>query len=251
MTTKYKIVLVRHGESEWNKLNLFCGWHDAPLSQTGIAEAHDAGKLLKEKGYTFDVAYTSVLKRAVKTLNIIQEELDLDWIPVHRHYRLNERMYGGLTGLNKAETAKLHGEDKVKIWRRSYAIPPPDVDLDSSEYPGNDRRYKMVDKSLIPRAECLKDTVERVLPYWFDAIVPSILSGQRVIVSAHGNSLRGLVKYLDKIPDDEIVGLNIPTGLPLVYELDEDLKPVKHYYLASEEEVAARVAKVVAQGKSK
>jgi len=250
MAAKYQVVLVRHGESEWNKLNKFCGWHDAPLSEAGIAEAHDGGKLLKEKGFTFDVAYTSVLKRAIHTLNIIQEEMDLEWIPVHRHYRLNERMYGGLTGLNKSETAKKHGEDQVKVWRRSYDIPPPEIELSSPEYPGNDRRYANVDKSLIPRTECLKDTVERVLPYWFDVIVPSILRGERVVISAHGNSLRGLVKYLDKIPDDEIVGLNIPTGVPLVYELDADLKPVKHYYLASEEEVKARIAKVAAQGKA-
>lgn len=247
----YKIVLVRHGESEWNKANKFTGWYDADLSELGVQEAKKAGQLLKENQLKFDVAYTSVLKRAIKTLYLVQEELDLHWIPVHRHWRLNERMYGGLQGLNKAETAAAHGEDQVKVWRRSYSTPPPPVELTSEHYPGTDSRYAMLPKSLIPRSECLKDTVERVLPYWFDNIVPAILRGEKVLISAHGNSLRALVKYLDNVSETEIAELNIPTGIPLVYELDADLQPIKHYYLADQAEVNAAMAKVANQGKAK
>lgn len=247
----YKIVLVRHGESEWNKLNKFCGWYDADLSPLGVEEAKKAGELLQQNGYKFDVAYTSVLKRAIKTLFLIQDGMDLHWIPVHRHWRLNERMYGGLQGLNKAETAALHGEAQVKIWRRSYSTPPPPVELSSDHWPGHDVRYSMLDKSLVPRSECLKDTVERVLPYWFDTIVPAIKRGERVLISAHGNSLRALVKYLDKVSDDDIVEKNIPTGIPLVYELNGDLEPINHYYLADEAEVKAAMDKVANQGKAK
>ena len=243
--------MVRHGESQYNQENRFCGWHDADLSAQGISEAGNAGKMLKEKGYSFDVAYTSVLKRAVKTLNLVLEELDLHYIPVHKHWRLNERMYGGLQGLNKSETAAKHGEDQVKIWRRAYDTPPPSLDIEDQRWPGHDARYKFLDKALVPRTECLKDTVERALPYWFDNIVPSILKGERVLIAAHGNSIRALVKYFDKIPDNDIVELNIPTGIPLVYEFDADLKPLKHYYLASEAEVAAAVARVANQGKAK
>jgi len=247
----YKIVLVRHGESEWNKLNKFCGWYDADLSELGTEEAKKAGELLKENGFKFDVAYTSLLKRAIKTLGLIQDGMDLHWIPVIKHWRLNERMYGGLQGLNKSETAAKHGEDQVKIWRRSYDTPPPPVELSDAHWPGHDPRYAMLDKSLVPRSECLKDTVERVLPYWFDNIVPAIKRGERVLISAHGNSLRALVKYLDKVGDEDIAGLNIPTGIPLVYELNGDLEPIKHYYLADEAEVKAAMDKVANQGKAK
>jgi len=247
----YKIVMIRHGESEWNKLNKFCGWFDADLSELGVEEAISGGKMLKDKGYEFDIAFTSVLKRAIKTLYLVQDSLDAHWIPVVRHWRLNERMYGGLQGLNKAETAKEHGEEQVLTWRRSYDVPPPPVDLTSKHYPASDPKYKFVDKNLIPRCECLKDTVERVLPFWYDQIVPAIKQGQRVLISAHGNSLRALVKYLDNVSDEEIMKLNIPTGLPLVYELDENLTPIKHYYLASDDQVKAATAKVAAQGKAK
>ncbi|XP_064630198.1 2,3-bisphosphoglycerate-dependent phosphoglycerate mutase-like isoform X2 [Lineus longissimus] len=248
---KFTIVLVRHGESAWNKENRFCGWHDADLSSLGMEEAKNGARMLKEKGYTFDVAYTSLLKRAIKTLNLVLDEMDLDWIPVHKHWRLNERMYGGLQGLNKSETAAKHGEDKVKIWRRSYDTPPPTLTVDDERWPGHDRRYADMDQKLVPVTECLKDTVERVLPYWFDQIVPAIKRGERVLISAHGNSLRGLVKYLDKISDADIPGMNIPTGIPLVYELDENLQPVKHYYLASEADVKAAMERVANQGKAK
>ncbi|XP_067928464.1 2,3-bisphosphoglycerate-dependent phosphoglycerate mutase-like [Watersipora subatra] len=247
----YKIVLIRHGESEWNKVNRFCGWYDANLSELGEEEARQGGQLLKENGYKFDVAYTSVLTRAIKTLFILQDELDLHWIPVHRHWRLNERMYGGLTGLNKSETAAKHGEAQVKIWRRSYDVPPPPVELSSEYWPGHDQRYAMLDKSVIPRAECLKDTVVRTLPYWFDHIIPAVKRGERVLISAHGNSIRALVKHLDNVADDAISEVNIPTGIPLVYELDGDLKPIKHYYLADEAKVKAALDKVVNQGKAK
>jgi len=252
---KYTIVFIRHGESRWDQENRFCGWHDADLSETGLEEAKKGAQMLKDKGFTFDVAFTSVLKRAIKTLNIVLDEMDLDWIPVHKHWRLNERMYGGLQGLNKAETAAKHGEDQVKVWRRSYDIPPPVLDLKTDQgqkhNPANDRRYSDVDKSLLPITECLKDTVIRVLPYWFDQIVPAIKSGKRVVISAHGNSLRGLVKYLDNVPDDVIPNTNIPTGIPLVYELDEELNAVKHYYLADEAEVKAAMERVANQGKAK
>jgi len=248
---KYQVVMIRHGESEWNKENKFCGWFDADLSDLGIEEAKSAGQILKERNFQFDIAYTSVLKRAIKTLYYVQNELDLHWIPVERHWRLNERMYGGLQGLNKSETAAKHGEEQVKIWRRSYDTPPPPVDTSSEHYPGNDSKYKYVDKNLIPKAECLKDTVARVLPYWYDVIVPQVLQGKRVLITAHGNSLRAMVKYLDDMTDEEIMALNIPTGIPLVYELDENLRPIKHYYVADEAKVKAALDKVAAQGKAK
>ncbi|CAH1782751.1 unnamed protein product [Owenia fusiformis] len=249
--SSYTVVMIRHGESTYNKENRFCGWHDADLSEKGVEEAKIAGKTLKEKGFKFDIAFTSVLKRAIKTLNLTLEELDLDWIPVVKHWRLNERMYGGLQDLNKSETATKHGEEQVKIWRRSYAIPPPSLEVSDPRWPGHDARYADLDKNVIPRAECLKDTVERALPFWYDQIVPAIKNGKRVIISAHGNSLRAMVKYLDDISDDEIVGKNIPTGIPLVYELNGDLKPIKSYYLADEAAVKAAMDKVASQGKAK
>ncbi|KAK0054621.1 phosphoglycerate mutase [Biomphalaria pfeifferi] len=251
MTTKYKIVLIRHGESVYNEKNLFCGWHDAELSQTGIQEAVYGGQLLKKGGYEFDIAFTSVLKRAIKTLYLIQEELDCHWLPVVRTWRLNERHYGALQGLNKSETAAKYGEDQVQIWRRSYDIPPPPLEKSDERWSGKSKQYADMDQGMIPACECLKDTVERTLPFWYDSIVPAIKSGKRVIISAHGNSLRGLIKYLDNVSDNDIVGLNLPTAIPLVYELDENLRPVKHYYLATEEEVKAAQAKVAAQGKAK
>jgi len=251
MTTKYKIVLVRHGESEYNQKNLFCGWHDADLSAAGIEEAKYGGQLLKEKGFEFDIAFTSVLKRAIKTLYIIQEELDAHYLPVQRHWRLNERHYGALQGLNKSETAAKYGEDQVKIWRRSYDIPPPALEPSDDRWSGKSKQYANMDQGMIPACECLKDTVVRMLPFWYDSIVPAIKSGKRVLISAHGNSLRSLIKYLDNISDDEITGLNIPTAIPLCYELDEHLRPVKHYYLATDEEVKAAVDKVANQGKAK
>ncbi|XP_046546846.1 2,3-bisphosphoglycerate-dependent phosphoglycerate mutase-like [Haliotis rubra] len=246
---KYTLVLVRHGESEWNKLNKFCGWHDADLSETGIAEAKSAGEILNEKGFEFDVAYTSVLKRAIKTLFYIQDATDHHWIPVKRCWRLNERHYGGLQGLNKSETAEKHGEDQVKIWRRSYDIPPPALEESDERWSGKERKYDDLPKSDIPACECLKDTVARVMPYWESDIVPDIKAGRRLIISAHGNSLRGLVKYLDNVSDSDIVGLNIPTGIPLVYRLDEDLRPVSSEYLADQEKVKAAMEKVANQGK--
>merc|ERR1711970_536042 len=247
----HKIVLVRHGESQWNKLNKFCGWFDADLSEQGVAEAKFAGEQLREKGFKFDVAFTSVLQRAIKTLFHIQESLDAHWIPVNRHWRLNERMYGALQGLNKAETAAKHGEKQVKIWRRAYDIPPPKMEKSNPMYPGNDPKYADLAPEDIPQTECLKDTVERFLPYWHDVIAPTVKKGQKVIIAAHGNSLRALVKYLDDIPDEDITELNIPTGIPLVYELNEDLRPIRHYYLASDEQVAAAVDAVANQGKAK
>jgi 2,3-bisphosphoglycerate-dependent phosphoglycerate mutase len=246
----FKLVVVRHGESTWNQENRFCGWHDAELSEKGLQEAHEAGKTLRKENYTFDIAFTSVLKRAIKTLYFIQDETDLHWIPVIRDWRLNERMYGGLQGLNKSETAAKHGEDQVKIWRRSYDVPPPSVDESSPHYPGHDRRYANVDKAKLPKTECLKDTVARVLPAWDELIAPQIKAGKRVLITAHGNSLRALVKYLDNVSEDDIVELNIPTGIPLVYELDADLKPIKHYYLADEETIKAATAAVANQGKA-
>ncbi|MHA1793720.1 MAG: 2,3-diphosphoglycerate-dependent phosphoglycerate mutase [Promethearchaeota archaeon] len=247
----FKLVLLRHGESTWNKENKFTGWTDVPLSKAGEKEALEAAFSLKKKGFTFDIAFTSVLKRAIKTLWIVMEEMDLMWIPVHRHWRLNERHYGALQGLNKAETAKKHGEEQVLIWRRSYDVRPPALEKSDSRYPGNDPRYSDVDVNDLPLAECLKDTVARFLPYWHDTIAPVVKSGKRVLIAAHGNSLRALVKYLDNIPEDEIIKLNIPTGIPLVYELDDDLKPLKNYYLADEEKVKAMMQKVANQGKAK
>lgn len=247
----YKIVLLRHGESIWNKENRFTGWTDVDLSEKGKEEAQKAGEVLKAEGYSFDIAYTSVLKRAIRTLWIVLDVMDLMWIPVIRNWRLNERHYGALQGLNKAETAKQYGEEQVKIWRRSYDIQPPALEKSDPRYPGNDPRYKDLSKSDLPLTECLKDTVARFVPYWENTIAPMVKSGKRVLVTAHGNSLRALVKYLDNIPDDEIVELNIPTGIPLVYELDENLKPIKHYYLGNPEEIEKAAAAVAAQGKAK
>jgi 2,3-bisphosphoglycerate-dependent phosphoglycerate mutase len=246
---KMKLTLLRHGESLWNRENRFCGWTDVDLSDQGMVEAREAGKTLKSEGYSFDVAYTSLLKRAVRTLWIVLDELDQMWIPVERSWRLNERHYGALQGLNKAETAKRFGEDQVLLWRRSYDIRPPALEKTDERYPGHDPRYRGLDDRDLPLTECLKDTVERFLPYWHGSIAPAVKAGKKVIVAAHGNSLRALVKYLDNVSDEDIVALNIPTGIPLVYELDEDLRPVKHYYLGDPEAVA-RAAKAVAdQGK--
>lgn len=247
----YKLVLVRHGESEWNRENRFTGWKDVDLSEKGLQEAAAGGDVLRQEGYTFDIAFTSVLKRAIRTLWIILDRMDLMWIPVQRNWKLNERHYGGLQGLNKAETAKKYGDDQVLVWRRSYDTPPPALSRDDERYPGNDRRYSGLSEKELPLTECLKDTVARVLPFWNDTIAPTIKSGKRVIVAAHGNSLRALVKYLDNVSDDEIVGLNIPTGIPLVYELDENLKPVRHYYLGDQDAIRAAQEKVANQGKAK
>lgn len=247
----YKVVLLRHGESTWNKENRFTGWTDVDLSEKGLYEAKRSGQTLKSEGFKFDLAYTSVLKRAIRTLWITLDEMDLMWIPVIRHWRLNERHYGALQGLNKAETAKKYGDDQVKIWRRSYDIPPPALDKNDERYPGFDLRYKELTDNELPLTECLKDTVERFVPYWENTIAPSVQSGKKVLITAHGNSLRALVKYLDKIPDNEIVELNIPTGIPLIYELDNDLKPIKNYYLGDQDEIAKAAAAVANQGKAK
>ena len=247
----YRVVLLRHGESTWNQENRFTGWTDVDLSEKGRTEAAEAGRLLKEGGYTFDVAFTSVLKRAIRTLWVTLDALDLMWIPVTQHWRLNERHYGALQGLNKAETAAKHGEAQVKIWRRSYDIPPPPLAPDDERYSGRDPRYATMKPEEIPLTESLKDTVARFLPYWHDAIAPAIKSGRRVIVTAHGNSLRALVKYLDNVPDDQIVELNIPTGIPLVYELDEQLRPIRHFYLGDPEAAARAAASVAAQSMAK
>lgn len=247
----YKIVLLRHGESVWNKENLFSGWTDIDLSEQGVAEAHRAGQLLKSEGFIFDVAFTSVLKRAIRTLWITLDELDQMWIPVHHSWRLNERHYGALQGLNKAETAAKYGEAQVKIWRRSYDIQPPALEKDDPRWPGRDPRYASLEPEDVPTTECLKDTVARFLPYWRETIAPTVEAGKRVIIAAHGNSLRALVKYLDNISDEEIVELNIPTGVPLVYELDQDLKPIQHYYLGDPEEIRKAQEAVTMQGKAK
>ncbi|MFA4971072.1 MAG: 2,3-diphosphoglycerate-dependent phosphoglycerate mutase [bacterium] len=247
----YKVVLLRHGESVWNKENRFTGWTDVDLSEKGVSEAHDAGKELKKAGFVFDIAFTSVLKRAIRTLWIVQDDMDLMWIPVEISWRLNERHYGALQGLNKAEMAQAHGEEQVKIWRRSYDIPPPALTPDDRRWSGRDPRYKGLTKEELPATECLKDTVNRFLPYWHGTIAPTIKSGKKVIIAAHGNSLRALVKYLDDVSDQDIVNLNIPTGMPLVYELDADLKPSNRYYLGDPEKVKAAMAAVAAQGKAK
>lgn len=249
--TFYTLVLMRHGESAENSGNRFCGWYDADLSELGEREARAAGKILKDEGYTFDIAFTSVLKRAIKTLNYILDELDLHWIPVDKNWRLNERHYGALQGVNKSDTAAKYGEQQVKIWRRSYTVPPPPLEITDPRWPGYQSKYAFVDKKLIPRHECLKDVLERVLPHWYDAIVPSVKCGQKVLICAHGSSVRSLVKYLDSISDDDIMGVNIPTGIPLVYELDCDLKPIRHFYLGDQEKVQAAIQKVVDQGKVK
>lgn len=246
-----KLVLLRHGESTWNKENRFTGWTDVDLSEKGVEEAYEAAKLLKEGGYTFDLAFTSVLKRATRTLDIVLKEMEHKEIPVIYSWKLNERHYGALQGLNKAETAEKYGEAKVMQWRRDYDTRPPALTNDDPRYPGNDPLYADLDEKDIPLTECLKDTVERFLPYWESNIVPELKAGKKIIIAAHGNSLRALVKYLDNIPDEEIVGLNIPTGIPLVYELDENLKAIRHYYLGDPEKVAAAIAGVKDQLKKK
>lgn len=247
----YKVVLLRHGESTWNKENKFTGWTDVDLSEKGLQEANKAGILLKKKGYTFDIAFTSVLKRAIRTLWITLDNMDLMWIPVYRSWRLNERHYGALQGLNKAETAAKYGDKQVLIWRRSYDIPPPALEVSDPRYPGNDPRYADMNKKDVPKTECLKDTVARFLPYWHKTIAPAIKSGKKVLIAAHGNSLRALVKYLDNISDEQIVKLNIPTGIPLVYELDDELKPIKHDYLGNKAEIEKAMNAVANQGKAK
>lgn len=246
----YKLVLVRHGESVWNKENRFTGWKDAELSEKGIVEAKSAGLRLKAEGFAFDKVYTSVLTRAIKTAWSIMTELDTCWLPVEKTWRLNERHYGGLQGLNKAETAAKHGDDQVHIWRRSYDVPPPALEESDERYVGNDPRYAHLDKSQIPASECLADTVNRVVPYFEENIVPDIKAGQRVLIAAHGNSLRALVKYLDNMNETDIMKINIPTATPLVYELDESLKPIKSYYLADEDALNAAMNSVENQGKS-
>ncbi len=251
MEEKIKLVLIRHGQSTWNLENRFTGWTDVELTDQGCQEAHTGGQLLREKGFSFDIAYTSVLKRAIRTLNIVQEEMDLEWIPVIRAWELNERHYGALQGLNKAETAAKFGEAQVKIWRRSYDVPPPALDLNDDRHPRFDRRYEGLTPAQLPATESLKITLERVLPYWYKTLEPMIKSGKRVLIAAHGNSIRALVKYLDNISENEITELNIPTGIPLVYEFDRDIKPMKHYYLADEETVRKATAAVAAQGKAK
>jgi 2,3-bisphosphoglycerate-dependent phosphoglycerate mutase len=243
----HKVVLVRHGESTWNKENRFTGWHDVDLTDRGRDEAREAGRLLKDGGYVFDVAFTSVLKRAIKTLGLALDTLDQLWIPVTKSWKLNERHYGGLQGLNKAETSAKHGEAQTKIWRRSFDIPPPALTVDDPRHPSHDPRYASLKPSELPLTESLKDTIARFLPYWHESIAPVVKSGRRVIVVAHGNSLRALVKYLDDIPESEITELNIPTGIPLVYELDDDLKPLRHYYLGDPAAAAAAAARVANQ----
>lgn len=247
----HKLVLIRHGLSQWNKENRFTGWVDVPLSEEGVEEARQGAELLKREGYAFDVAYTSVLKRAIKTLWIVLEGLDQMWIPVHRSWRLNERMYGALQGLDKAETTAKHGADQVKIWRRSYDIPPPQLTTDNEYWPGKDPRYAKLAPNELPLSESLADTVKRFLPYWESDIAPAIKRGERVLIAAHGNSLRALVKHLDQVSDKDIVELNIPTGIPLVYELDDDLKPIRRYYLGDPEAAKKAAEAVAAQAKGK
>eukprot|EP01069_Polyplicarium_translucidae_P013177 Polyplicarium_translucidae@DN805_c0_g1_i1.p1 len=245
------LVLVRHGESTWNKENIFTGWTDVPLSETGEQEAVFAGQVLREKGYRFDLAYTSVLKRAVHTCWAVLKELDQAYVPVTNSWRLNERHYGGLQGLNKSETAAKHGEDKVKIWRRSYDVPPPPLEKSDPRWPGNEVIYKSLPKDICPTCECLKDTIERTLPFWFDEIAVKLLDGKDVLVAAHGNSLRGLVKHLDGLTEAQVLDLNIPTGVPLVYNLDSELHPLKKQYLIDEEELKKKLEAVASQGKAK
>ncbi|NLH20113.1 MAG: 2,3-diphosphoglycerate-dependent phosphoglycerate mutase [Thermotogaceae bacterium] len=247
----YTIVLLRHGESVWNKENLYTGWTDVGLSEKGVEEARSAGRVLKQLGYEFNMAFTSVLKRAILTLELALTEMDQLWIPVEKSWRLNERHYGALQGLNKAQTAQEYGEQQVKLWRRSYDVPPPVLTPDDDRYPGNDPRYQDLDPRVLPLSECLKDTLERVLPYWHDRIAVEIKKNRKILIAAHGNSLRALVKYLDRIPDNEIVELNIPTGVPLVYELKKDLTPIRHYYLGDEEAIRKAQDAVKNQGKAK
>ena len=246
-----KLVLLRHGESTWNEENRFTGWTDVALSEKGVQEAKTAGLVLKQNGFAFDVAYTSLLKRAIKTLWIVLEDMEQMWIPVNLSWRLNERHYGALQGLNKSDTAAKFGEQQVLLWRRSYDVRPPALDKSDSRYPGNDPRYRGLPEKYLPLTECLKDTVTRFLPYWKETIAPAVKSGQNVIIAAHGNSLRALVKYLDRISDEQIVELNIPTGIPLVYELDNNLLPLKHYYLGDEETVNQAVQAIANQGKAR
>jgi len=246
----YQIVLLRHGESVWNRENRFTGWTDVVLSEKGVQEAREGGRLLREAGYEFDLAFTSVLKRAIATLNIVLDEMDLHWIPVVKTWRLNERHYGALQGLNKAEMAEKYGEEQVKRWRRGFAV-RPELTPDDERYPGRERKYEGLPAADLPLAESLQDTIARFMPCWHDAIAPVIREGKRIIIAAHGNSLRALVKYLDGISEEEIVGLNIPTGIPLVYELDENLKPIRHTYLGDPEKAAAAARAVADQGKKK
>jgi 2,3-bisphosphoglycerate-dependent phosphoglycerate mutase len=246
----HRLVVLRHGESIWNRENLFTGWTDVDLSDKGVQEAREAGRILKEQGFAFDIAYTSVLKRAIRTLWIVLDGMDLMWIPVVRDWRLNERHYGALQGLNKAQTAARFGDDQVKIWRRSYDVRPPALDEGDPRNPAADPRYRNLRKEQIPLTECLRDTVERFLPLWHESIAPVIRSGERVIITAHGNSLRALVKYLDNIPDQVIPEVNIPTGMPLVYELEDDLKPIRSYYLGDQEKVKKAMESVAAQAKA-
>ncbi|MCX6085174.1 MAG: 2,3-diphosphoglycerate-dependent phosphoglycerate mutase [Caldiserica bacterium] len=247
----YEVVLLRHGESTWNKENRFTGWTDVDLSDKGVAEAHDAGKLLKQGGFAFDLAYTSVLTRAIRTLWIVLDEMNLMWVPEVRSWRLNERHYGALQGLNKAETAEKYGEAQVKLWRRSYSTQPPALEKSDERWPGHDPRYAGVPEADLPLTECLKDTVARFVPYWEGTIAPSVKAGRKVIVTAHGNSIRALVKYLDGISDDDITELNIPTGIPLLYKLDEHLRPISHTYLGDPEAAAKAAAAVANQAKVK
>jgi 2,3-bisphosphoglycerate-dependent phosphoglycerate mutase len=251
MPTTYKLVLLRHGQSTWNLENRFTGWTDVGLTEQGRQEAHTAGKMMRAQGYEFDFAYTSVLKRAIHTLWIAMEEMEMEWLPVVRAWQLNERHYGALQGLNKAEMAAKYGEAQVKLWRRSYDVPPPALEMDDPRHPRFDRRYAGLAENELPRCESLKDTVARMLPYWHTTIAPKVQSGARVLVAAHGNSLRALVKYLDNISDEAIPELNIPTGIPLVYELDASLQPINHYYLADEETVRKAAEAVANQGKAK
>jgi len=247
----YKIVLVRHGQSSWNLENRFTGWTDVELSDLGREEARKAGELLKAEGFTFDLAFTSVLRRAIRTLWIILDEMDRMWIPVEKSWRLNERHYGALQGLNKSETAAKFGDDQVHVWRRSYDVPPPALEADDERSAANDPRYADLSKDELPMTECLKDTVDRFLPFWHEKIAPAVKSGKKVVVAAHGNTIRALVKYLDNVSEEDIAELNIPTGIPLVYELDADLKPIKHYYLGDAEAAAAAAAAVANQSKAK
>ncbi|MEC8013225.1 MAG: 2,3-diphosphoglycerate-dependent phosphoglycerate mutase [Verrucomicrobiota bacterium] len=247
----HKLVLLRHGESQWNLQNRFTGWHDVNLTEQGEREGREAGRLLKAEGFAFDVAYTSVLTRAIRTLWLALTEMDQVWIPVHREWRLNERHYGSLQGLNKAETAEKHGDDQVLVWRRSYDIPPPPMTKEDEGYAGKDRRYSNLSEENIPLTECLKDTVARFLPLWEGTIAPQIKSGKQVLIAAHGNSLRALIKYLDGVSEEEIIGMNVPTGMPLVYDLDESLKPTNRQYLGDPEKVAKAMEAVANQGKAK
>lgn len=246
----HTLVLIRHGESTWNQENRFTGWTDVDLNEKGLREAKAAGELLKKEGYSFDRSFVSVLKRALRTNWMILDELDELWIPIERSWRLNERHYGSLQGLNKEETAVKFGDDQVLIWRRSYDVPPPALEKSDERFPGHDRRYKDVSEADLPLTECLKDTVDRVLPYWHSEIAPAVKRGEKVLVTAHGNTLRAMVKYFDNLSEEEVLALNIPTGIPLVYELDDDLKPIRHYYLGDQEAIAAAAAAVASQGKA-